>query len=534
MVSNQGLKTLTMKTATRYLSFPKRFHSPFLWILFLIITFAPTLNANAQGKVIINEYLSWASNGCATETEYIELMNFGPGAVDISCYILTDGDYAITIPANTILQAGQLYIISGVDTIPPGCANINNLPVVVQLNWNKGNCTSAPIPKTGDGFMTDGGEGSEQLVLFTPELDIVDAIVRKIPEPSSTITTAANGSCGAVTFDLDNMSIPYEIIGESQGRGNSFARLTNGGCTWLKDPQQSAGTNNNTPAAPNYSSSLSVTEAVSCTNNGSVVVNITATDLTAVFPMSYILARDVDSNGVFNNKDEYTVGTDYDAPTLSFPNLAPGVYKLVTENANGCDLQMTQFNILDCNAITLPSYFTWVDAKFQQSETLLRWNLNASTQPDYFIIETSTDGKYFYSIDTLQLEAGSLNKSFKLIIPTIQNRFFRIKMITLQQQVVYSDVVRNYADAPNDYNLSLSPNPANNKVNVKFITETKGINYFDICDMNGQVLRRFPVQLEAGLNIIPLEINFLAKGIYLIRTETIGNQHGFVQRMVKY
>ena len=59
-----------------------------------------------QGKVVINEYMSWPSNGCGVTSEFIELLNYGPGPMNIGCYIITEGDYSITIPANTILQPG--------------------------------------------------------------------------------------------------------------------------------------------------------------------------------------------------------------------------------------------------------------------------------------------------------------------------------------------------------------------------------------------------------------------------------------------
>ena len=141
-------------------------------------------SAFTQGRILINEYLSWPANSCSVASEYIELYNFGPGTVDLGCYVLTDGDYAITIPSNTIVQPGQFFVIAGQNSIPLGCANANRA-VTVNLNWNTCNCTSGPIPTTGDGFMTDGGAGSEQLVLLDPSFKVIDAIVRTLSETST-------------------------------------------------------------------------------------------------------------------------------------------------------------------------------------------------------------------------------------------------------------------------------------------------------------------------------------------------------------
>jgi len=64
--------------------------------LLIILLFGKSVFS--QGRVVINEYMPWTLNGCGATSEFVELLNFGPGPVDISCYILTDGDYSITIP----------------------------------------------------------------------------------------------------------------------------------------------------------------------------------------------------------------------------------------------------------------------------------------------------------------------------------------------------------------------------------------------------------------------------------------------------
>src|SRR6476660_1398121 len=107
-------------------------------------------HACAQGRVVINEYMPWTLNGCGTTAEFVELLNFGPGPVDIGCYILTDGDYSVTIPPHTILQPGQFYVLACLDVITAPCANIN-ATIHSDLNWTTCGCTSAPIPTTGDG-----------------------------------------------------------------------------------------------------------------------------------------------------------------------------------------------------------------------------------------------------------------------------------------------------------------------------------------------------------------------------------------------
>src|SRR4051812_19544114 len=176
--------------------------------IYLLIIFAVCLSLTNSvkgqaGFVLLNEYMPWTTNTCTVNGEFIELYNFGPGPVDMGCYIVTDGDFSITFPPNTIINAGQYYVLGGEDTIPNGCANING-PVAVDLNWSTCNCTSGAIPTTGDGFLTDGGSANEQVILFDPNLKVVDAVARTVPaETSSAITTnSIAGACVSQVYNL--------------------------------------------------------------------------------------------------------------------------------------------------------------------------------------------------------------------------------------------------------------------------------------------------------------------------------------------
>lgn len=57
----------------------------------------------AQGRVVINEYMPWPGSTCGTTAEFVELLNFGPGPMNIGCYMLTDGDYSSVFPMSYIL-----------------------------------------------------------------------------------------------------------------------------------------------------------------------------------------------------------------------------------------------------------------------------------------------------------------------------------------------------------------------------------------------------------------------------------------------
>ncbi|RYF41250.1 MAG: lamin tail domain-containing protein, partial [Cytophagaceae bacterium] len=162
-------------------------------------------HGQSYGRVVINEYMPWPSDACGTTSEFVELMNFGPGPTNIGCYILTNGTYSVTIPAGTVLQPGQYYVIAGQNNLPLNCGNIDSA-VTVNLNWTTCGCTNAAIPTTGDGFMADGGGSNVNLVLFDANMNVVDAVTRSTPTTAAANITSSSNGCTARTFDLDNLS----------------------------------------------------------------------------------------------------------------------------------------------------------------------------------------------------------------------------------------------------------------------------------------------------------------------------------------
>lgn len=504
-----------------------------VFILCTICIFLLSHNSSSQGRVLINEYLSWPSNGCNVTSEYIELFNFGPGPVNIGCYILTDGDYAITIPANTIIQPGQYFVIAGQDNLPIGCGNIN-ASTTVNLNWNTCNCTSGAIPATGDGFLTDGGSGSEQVVLFDPNLNVIDAIVRDTPESSSLITTSSVlGTCTSRSFDLDNMAINYERVGESQGRGNSFARLTNGGCGWLKDPQQSAGAVNNTPGPQSYNANITITNSNTCTNTGSIAINITGSNINQVFPMKYTLARDVDSNGIYNFSDAYLNGTDSTPSSITIGGLVAGRYRVVIETANGCDLKSFDFIILNCNDIVLPAYFNYFNLSVFQNKVRLQWQIGGNEPIDKFEIEKSIDGINFNTKSSLQ-NIPPFERSFSFTdSPGYTIAYYRIKLFAKSGRMLSSPIQSHSTVQSYYFNAKLFPNPTSNFVNLETESSIASEGWVEMRTLQNALVKKADLKFLPGKNEHRIPLNTLPSGIYFLKIYPGSNSVVRTLRIIK-
>jgi hypothetical protein len=480
-----------------------------------------------QGKVVINEFMPWTSNTCGGPTaEFVELLNFGPGPMNIGCYILTDGDFSITIPPNTILQPGQFFLISGQDIILAPCANINS-DVTTDLNWNTCNCTSGTIPTTGDGLFTDGGSANEQVVLLSPSLTVVDAVVRSLPVESSALITTSSlgGQCTQRTFDLDLISINYETIGESAGRGNSFARKLDGDCGWVKDPQQSADATNNTPSdVSDIDYDFAVTNTTTCSANGSIEIIVNAANYTDIFPMNYTLAFDTDYDYLFETTDSYTTGTVINPNRIIINNLTTGNYRITVESVKGCFLQTFPFTILNCNPV-LPFSDIVFKVTGNEGNINCQWDLHASETISHVVIEAASDGQSFYPVGTVNAPPANNGgwNAFYLINIDPAFRFFRLRVISVSGKQVFSNTTQLFSED----GIKIWPNPAREKLFLsvqKAEWDHQPVSYSILNTMNQLVARGHLIM--DGRTLISIPVTQLPAGSYrLILQPKNSGQH---------
>jgi hypothetical protein len=131
----------------------------------------------ATGRVYISEFVPRPYNvaPCPSDGnspnsgEYIELYNAGPGAVDISGWMITDGDWTATIPAGTKMAPDSYFLIGGGGTF---CAS----GAIPDLNVETCNCTAGlNNGANGTDFMnlTNGSEG---IGLFDCSNNFIDGV----------------------------------------------------------------------------------------------------------------------------------------------------------------------------------------------------------------------------------------------------------------------------------------------------------------------------------------------------------------------
>ena len=207
----------------------------------LLVLIILSLSANAQ-CIVINEVMANAAGGCdggcmPSTAEWVELYNTCNTPQDISCFVLTDGDFGVTFPAGTIIQPYSYFVV--------GSANSG-----VSLNLDLGSCGCTSGPTSQVGIFTNT---SEQLV-FTNESGVIqDGLYWGGGQFAQTpsFTTANTVGCPDVTINL-SASDPAlaSVSGQSNNDGESIYRECDGTDVWLTGATVPTPGTSNSPFIP--------------------------------------------------------------------------------------------------------------------------------------------------------------------------------------------------------------------------------------------------------------------------------------------
>jgi len=166
--------------------------------------------------VVINEIMVNPAGGCdgsctpSTE-EWFELYNICSEDVDLSCFVITDGDFGITLPAGTIISANGYLVVGSVNSLVP-----------VDIDLGTCGCTSGASNQIG--IFTNS---NEQLVITDPTGVYQDAIYWGTGQFAQTpsFTTNPIGDCASITINLDATNPEFEPL-LTQSKQHSRHQMT--------------------------------------------------------------------------------------------------------------------------------------------------------------------------------------------------------------------------------------------------------------------------------------------------------------------
>ncbi len=149
------------------------------------------------------------------------------------------------------------------------------------------------------------------------------------------------------------------------------------------------------------------------------------------------------------------------------------------------------------------------------NQPVINWKVQEFNVAAYQI-EKSTNG---YSYDTTGTVASISNgeNSYSFTDNTIINgtMFYRIKQIGKDGSFSYSSIMQLHSNGMS-VTASIYPNPATNKAAINITIDKAQAIEYRIIDNAGRILQQGSTALNAGNNIVPLNVANLAGGIYYV------------------
>jgi hypothetical protein len=239
---------------------------------FIVASFLAFLVAPAQ--IIINEISPDAGNNDGTPAnqtaEFIELYNAGASAVNIGCWVLSDGQSWIRIPSGANIAAGGVYLLSssgypsaasiGTGSTGINCPTCDFAGLPINLDWGPagaagirtgnnlvGNPCLPPNPSTGS-----AGNRDEAWVLFNTAGTIVNAVYFGNENNACAIVYPVNspaltGLSGCSDEPAGKFVVPGVVFDGTNNNGYTYAGPQLNGCnsSYQRIPDGSTWANGN-------------------------------------------------------------------------------------------------------------------------------------------------------------------------------------------------------------------------------------------------------------------------------------------------
>jgi hypothetical protein len=202
-----------------------------------------------------------------------------------------------------------------------------------------------------------------------------------------------------------------------------------------------------------------------------------------------------------------TVATT-DGVYYRFPTPVAGTSTTNIPSNDGCN--PGNFNIL-------PITFKNFTAKKYNSAVNLNWLAASTDNTSYFIVEKSSDGNNYTTLNKVSALTGENNYAFTDYSVNTGNIFYRIKLIDADGSFKFSNVLRVKTGGKTFSLNSIYPTLASSQINLQVSSDKKTNASIEIIDINGRLLKKQTLILNDGIITYPVNVSSLSAGTYLVR-----------------
>ena len=191
--------------------------------------------------------------------------------------------------------------------------------------------------------------------------------------------------------------------------------------------------------------------------------------------------------------------------------------------AGGNFSTITQFSVGTNTMVPLSLPLANFSAQWVDDHTAgIYWTAEQQAEPGAYSIQRSIDGVQFNDIGTVPATAGQLSYSFYDTRP-LMNNFYRVVRTSRDGVAIYSRVVQVAGNGTDQAALAPSVVDGTATSLLLSLKDASGVLY-TLSDISGHTLDRRTIQLQAGVQRLPLDVSHLHTGVYYVRvTGSNGN-----------
>ena len=175
------------------------------------------------------------------------------------------------------------------------------------------------------------------------------------------------------------------------------------------------------------------------------------------------------------------------------------------------------------DAFALPLVLSQFYAQKQTSKVVLQWQTASEEDVRHFVIERSSDGKAYKAIGQVAAAGNSTttkNYMFADQSPfTPANNYYRLVMVDADGNYKYSKTLIVKFDGLLTSNITVSPNPVKDLLQVQLPDGLKGTVGIQIIDMQGRVVKRNNLASDGNALSTTIDVTSLLKGIYILKAQ---------------
>jgi hypothetical protein len=205
---------------------------------------------------------------------------------------------------------------------------------------------------------------------------------------------------------------------------------------------------------------------------------------------------------------------------------------------NGLNLYqyLLQFSKASSTTTPLPiklADFTATLSSGTPAQTLLNWTTTFEENNHYFLIQRSSDGQQFSTIDTVAAATDAENGhsyTYTDQHPLTGPDYYRLAQVDLDGTTTYSSICEVFV-GQSTAAFQLSPNPADATVYLELNGSISGSLEIRLLDVQGKTLRNWIFQKPAGAWNQPLDVSGLVAGSYFI--QVMGTNYQATKTFIK-